>query len=98
MKSLSVILKPIVAALLLVLGSFTAPAQEQGNRKQLFDFDWKFRLEDDTSFRNSSYDDGAWRSLDLPHDWSIEGQPSPHHPSGNDGGYFPTEKGWCRDQ
>ena len=44
----------------------------------------------------SAYNDADWRTLDLPHDWSIEGTADPDLPSGNDGGYFPTGTGWYR--
>ena len=37
-----------------------------------------------------------WRSVDLPHDWSIEGELKKSHPMGNDGGYFPAGFGWYR--
>jgi beta-galactosidase len=47
------------------------------NRRILpFDSGWKF-LKDSTVFAaNPGYDDSGWRSLDLPHDWSIEDLPA----------------------
>jgi beta-galactosidase len=38
-----------------------------------FNNDWKFRLGDVRNGQDPSLDDSAWRTLDLPHDWSIEG-------------------------
>ena len=32
----------------------------------------------------------AWRQLDLPHDWSIEGPVAESNPSGFRDGFFPT--------
>lgn len=57
-------------------------------RKQLFDYDWKFKLGDYPDASLNTYDDADWRILDLPHDWSIEGTLDPENPMGNDGGYF----------
>lgn len=65
-------------------------------RKQNFDFNWKFALGDYADAAAVNFDDTGWRGLDLPHDWSIEGQLEPEHPMGNDGGYFPAGIGWYR--
>jgi len=83
---------------ILFLTYVTGSAQNViGNaRKQNFDRDWKFLLGDNQNARNSDFNDAGWRMLDLPHDWSIEGKTDAKNPSGNDGGYFPTGKGWYR--
>lgn len=65
-------------------------------RKQLFDFGWKFATGDYAGASEAVFDDSEWRTLNLPHDWSIEGITRPDAPSGNDGGYFPTGTGWYR--
>ena len=56
-------------------------------RKQLFDFDWSFSL-----------DSISWQTVDLPHDWSIEGSFDKNAPAGNDGAYLPTGKGWYKKE
>lgn len=38
----------------------------------------------------------ARRTVDLPHDWSIEGRPDANNPSGAGGGFFPAGVGWYR--
>ena len=38
-----------------------------------FDSDWKFFQGDSTNAYETNFNDNAWRLLDLPHDWSIEG-------------------------
>lgn len=65
-------------------------------RKQLFDTGWKFYLGDTTDAGSKDFNDGSWRNLDLPHDWSIEGKIAPKNPTGNAGGYFPAGIGWYR--
>ncbi len=73
------------------------PYAEAGDvRKQLFDNGWRFALGDSTAASAAAYDDSAWRLLDLPHDWSIEGTIAADAPMGNDGGYFPAGIGWYR--
>ena len=39
------------------------------------DFDWKFQLGDESSldYTTKNFDDSKWRSLDIPHDFVIEG-------------------------
>lgn len=66
------------------------------NRKQRFDYDWKFKLGDYPDASLNTYNDAGWRLLDLPHDWSIEGEINPENPMGNDGGYFPAGIAWYR--
>lgn len=65
-------------------------------RKQLFDFGWRFALGEVADAAAPETDDAAWRTVDLPHDWSIEGTFDAQAPAGNDGGYLPTGIGWYR--
>ena len=64
--------------------------------KQNFDKDWKFWLGDDSLAYQAAYDDGAWRTLNVPHDWSIEGEFSADAPATPEGGALPTGIGWYR--
>jgi len=57
---------------------------------------WRFTLGDPVGAEQPSFDDRQWRSLDLPHDWSIEGTPSENAPGGGGMGYFPGGTGWYR--
>jgi beta-galactosidase len=64
---------------------------------QKLDFDrgWRFHLGDiPGGIWADRLDDSSWRSVDLPHDWSIELERDPANPSGSDGGYFQTGVGW----
>jgi len=42
------------------------------NRNLPFDSGWKFLRDSVAGAQNPSFDDSGWRTLDLPHDWSIE--------------------------
>lgn len=63
-----------------------------------FDSGWRFFLGNTDSLKviNSGYNDSAWRLLDLPHDWAIEGNFDIHNPSGTGGGALPGGLGWYR--
>ena len=60
------------------------------------DSNWKFLLGDPENAEERSFDDANWRSVDLPHDWSIEGRPARDNPTGSGGGFFPAGAGWYR--
>lgn len=61
-----------------------------------FDDNWKFFLGDAQNAHESNFNDKAWRFLDLPHDWSVEGTVSEKAPTGGSGGYLPAGIGWYR--
>jgi len=50
-------------------------------KTESFDNGWKFMLGDDSLARYAKYDDTKWRTLDLPHDWSIDGNFSDKNPT-----------------
>ncbi|SFC91924.1 beta-galactosidase [Zunongwangia mangrovi] len=64
--------------------------------KHLFDDGWKFFLGDTSNAVSTNFNDENWRSVSLPHDWSIESAPDISEPSKGDGGYYPNGVGWYR--
>lgn len=68
--------------------------------REVIDFnkDWKFCLnpESDSNPADFEFDDSGWRTLDVPHDWAIEGDFDQHNPSGTGGGALPGGIGWYR--
>jgi len=64
--------------------------------KSKFNTDWKFILDDKSGFESTDFDDSSWRSLNLPHDWSIEGQFNAKNPAGGQGAFLPCGIGWYR--
>ncbi len=73
--------------------AFDATAARQRLR---LDQGWKFTLGPGQNFPNGPLDDSAWRTVNLPHDWSIEGTIERQHPMGGAGGFFPAGVGWYR--
>ena len=43
-----------------------------------FNFGWKFELDAPEAANRADFDDADWRTVDLPHDWVIEGEPDPN--------------------
>lgn len=69
----------------------------QFRSRELFDENWRFCL-GDIQAAAESYDDGAWRVLTVPHDWSIEGIFDKQAPTGGAGAYLPAGIGWYRKE
>lgn len=69
-------------------------AQVSFGEAKKFNENWLFSLSDDSLGASASYNDSKWRKLDLPHDWSVEGQLSPSLASCT--GYLPGGIGWYR--
>ena len=88
--------KQIVFLVILCISFLSGYAQDSVERKQLFDYDWKFFLGDAPEAKGNDFNDQSWRKLDLPHDWSIEGKIHPKNATGSNGGYFPSGIGWYR--
>ncbi|MFY9151510.1 MAG: glycoside hydrolase family 2 TIM barrel-domain containing protein [Prolixibacteraceae bacterium] len=68
----------------------------------LFDFEWQFHLGGAQGAEQPGFDDSSWRTLDLPHDWSIEDLPGADSPFNRDaisqvnGGFTTGGTGWYR--
>lgn len=65
----------IVVWLLSVLLASSLAAASAESRDQLVDSGWRFFRGDAAGAENAGFDDSAWRTLDLPHYWSIEDIP-----------------------
>jgi beta-galactosidase len=84
--------------------------ESSARQKLLMDFEWKFhkgdlsvnyfgKLTKSGNWGNDpgiglKYNDSLWRSVDLPHDFAVEGVFSRDHNSGH--GYLPMETEWYR--
>src|SRR6266480_2010351 len=82
-----------VAAFLALL---VVPSPAAERRTLDFDRGWRFHLGDLSGAEAPGFDDSGWRTLDLPHDWSIEGAFSDTNPAGANGGALPGGVGWYR--
>jgi beta-galactosidase len=66
------------------------------SRRANFDRDWRFQLGDPEGAQTAAFRDADWRILDVPHDWSIEGNFDENAPAKGNGAYLPTGIGWYR--
>ena len=81
-------------SLFTVLLAIPTLAQVGFGNAQKFNDAWLFQLGDDSLAIGVDYDDAKWRSLELPHDWSVEAQASPTLASCT--GYYPGGIAWYR--
>jgi beta-galactosidase len=113
MTSSSSLVRFICAPMFILLALRAVPARSalDGPRTtESFDRSWKFHLGDVAGAQMPGFNDSSWRSVDLPHDWSIEGPPNidpkkrgtqdgpfdRNSPAGNGGGYLNGGVGWYR--
>ncbi|TDH26472.1 DUF4982 domain-containing protein [Segetibacter sp. 3557_3] len=74
---------------------------QQGSRQiQNFNKTWQFYYADtvdkNDQYKDAGFNSGAWRTLNLPHDWSIEGAFDRRNPATPEGGALPGGIGWYR--
>ena len=83
-----------ILIILFALSATSLSAREVIN----FNKAWKFclNIEADKNPAAPDFNDKGWRTLDLPHDWAIEGDFNEHNPSGTGGGALPGGIGWYR--
>jgi beta-galactosidase len=79
-----------------VLRPAVAATTDQPRERLAFDQDWKFLLTDPAGAEAPAFDAASWRTLDLPHDWSIEGKMNPQSVEDGSGGYRDGGVAWYR--
>lgn len=94
MKSLNLSL-PVLLVISMTI-YFASCTSSSNNRIEKFTQDWKFTLGDSAVFNQPDYNDAHWRTLNVPHDWSIEGAFSKDNPATVGGGALPGGIGWYR--
>ena len=74
----------------------TTRAADEPRQRLTADFGWRFVKGDQPGAEKPGFDESAWRKLDLPHHWSIEGPNTQYDPTGGRGCSMPTVVGWYR--
>ncbi len=64
--------------------------------RENFDQSWKFVKGDPAGAQDFGFSDAAWKILNLPHDWSIEGPFNEKEAADGNGAYLPAGIGWYR--
>lgn len=80
---------------ILIIGCQSKTTEKEFSRqKLLFNNQWQFQLLETDTLSKNELTTAKWSPVQLPHDWSIEGNISENNPSGHFGGYFPGGVGW----
>lgn len=87
---------PAAPVILLLISTFISCSRTEPRERISFNTGWKFSLSAGDSASTCDYDDSRWRTLDLPHDWSIEGAFSDTNRATAGGGALPGGIGWYR--
>jgi len=66
----------VIALVLAAVVATVSGGPESPRRRQPLMTDWKFLRGHATDAEKPAFDDGKWREVDLPHDWSIEDLPA----------------------
>ncbi|SDE43275.1 beta-galactosidase [Mucilaginibacter pineti] len=82
--------------LLVALFFYSTSFAQQGRQVINFDNGWRFNLGAVDNGEKSDLNDTQWRTLNLPHDWSIEGEFKKENPATPEGGALPGGIGWYR--
>ncbi|MDR3699001.1 MAG: glycoside hydrolase family 2 TIM barrel-domain containing protein [Candidatus Sulfopaludibacter sp.] len=61
-----------------------------------FDPGWRFLKSDAPGAEAPDFADDAWRTVNVPHDWAIEGPFDQKNPAGGAGAFLPGGTGWYR--
>jgi beta-galactosidase len=94
---MSIFKKSLPLALMLALAASAAAAAERS-----LALDWRFMRGELAGAERPGFDDGAWRTVVVPHDWSIMDKADGSPPfdraaaAGQDSGYLPGGTGWYR--
>ena len=86
----------LISILIQILTLNVWSAVPDNRQHLLLDNNWKFIQSDIKDAEKQSFDDTKWRALNLPHDWSIEGEFKEDAITKGPGGYLPTGIRWYR--
>lgn len=92
--------KNVLQKITIVLGLslLVACASKSKNTRIVEDFNqnWNFKLGDHPTAIESNFNTADWRTLQLPHDWSIEGTFDKDSKTKQAQAFLPAGKGWYR--
>jgi beta-galactosidase len=95
MKNSNLFKTLLIFTLFAVLGC-TKENADLKNRKVSFNSNWSFHLNDSITDKDTIGSSTKWRTLNVPHDWSIEGKFDEKSPAGYGGGALNGGLGWYK--
>lgn len=85
-----------IAGLSFMASCSSSDTKDANNRKVSFNKGWQFHLNDATRDKDTLNSATQWRTLNLPHDWGVEGKFDEHSPAGIGGGALTGGLGWYK--
>ncbi len=96
-KTYTLFLKTLaLTGLLTIAACSSSDTKDSTNRRVAFNKDWQFHLNDAANDKDTINAATSWRTLNVPHDWSIEGKFDEHSPGGIGGGALNGGLGWYK--
>ena len=88
----------VLSLLMLIILFWACSKKEEvfGSRKISFNSDWSFHLNDSIVDKDTIGANTKWRTLDVPHDWGVEGKFDEKSPAGYGGGALNGGLGWYK--
>ncbi|MBP6180844.1 sugar-binding domain-containing protein [Flavobacterium sp.] len=96
MRSYKNVLQKLGTAIVLLLLVACASTKKQVRIVEDFNKNWNFKLGDYPTVIQSNFNTADWRTLQLPHDWSIEGAFNKDNPTKQAQAFLPAGMGWYR--
>ncbi|MEP6805802.1 MAG: glycoside hydrolase family 2 TIM barrel-domain containing protein [Flavobacterium sp.] len=90
------ILQNTIIALALLLSITCFSQAKKARIVEDFNKNWNFKLGDYPLAPQKDFDAADWKNLQLPHDWSIEGDFNKESKTKQTQGFLPAGKGWYR--
>ncbi|HRH45587.1 MAG TPA: glycoside hydrolase family 2 TIM barrel-domain containing protein, partial [Pyrinomonadaceae bacterium] len=82
--------------ILVNINLFNLYVNAQARKTISFDADWRFLKGNAENAEKLDFNDSAWKTVNVPHDWSIEGPFDEKNPTGAGGGFLPSGVSWYR--
>jgi len=86
----------VITGLFTIAACSSSDTKEKNNRRVAFNNDWQFHLNDAANDKDTINSATQWRTLNLPHDWGVEGKFNEHSPAGIGGGALTGGLGWYK--
>jgi len=95
-KNLSSLLPLLIFVGTILLASCSKKEDLFVNRKASFNANWSFHLNDSIADKDTIGTSTKWRTLNVPHDWGVEGKFDEKSPAGYGGGSLTGGLGWYK--
>ncbi|MBC8053420.1 MAG: glycoside hydrolase family 2 protein [Sphingobacteriaceae bacterium] len=86
----------LLAVCLFISTYISAQTAEYARKTVSFEDNWMFIKQDVSGAEKADFKTDTWTTLNVPHDWSIEGPYDRSNTTGRGGGYLPGGIGWYR--